>query len=110
MPEAQIDARVAMYTPEDEDALLSGQPDYVLDAIDNIDTKVALLAACRRRGLPVVCVAAAGAGLPAALAAALREHTGVLRVPARAPAIHRSMRACHRVQMHMQGLRFTDST
>ncbi len=67
MPEAQIDARVAMYTPEDEDALLSGQPDYVLDAIDNIDTKVALLAACRRRGLSVVCVAAAGAGLPAAL-------------------------------------------
>ena len=60
MPEAQIDARVAMYTAADEDELLGGQPDYVLDAIDNIDTKVVLLAACRRRGLPVLCVAGAG--------------------------------------------------
>ncbi|KAK9844214.1 hypothetical protein WJX81_008230 [Elliptochloris bilobata] len=61
MPEAQIDACVAMYTAEDEEEMLSGEPDYVLDAIDNIDTKVALLAACRRRGLPVLCVAGAGA-------------------------------------------------
>ena len=60
MPEAQIDVRVAMYTAADEDEMLSGQPDYVLDAIDNIDTKVVLLAACRRRGLPVLCVAGAG--------------------------------------------------
>lgn len=60
MPEAEIDARVAMYTAADEEELLSGRPDFVLDAIDNIDTKVALLAACRRRGLPVLCVAAAG--------------------------------------------------
>lgn len=63
MPEAEIDARVAMYTAADEEELLSGRPDFVLDAIDNIDTKVALLAACRRRGLPVLCVAAAGVRL-----------------------------------------------
>eukprot|EP00955_Chlamydomonas_euryale_P065172 359167-Chlamydomonas_euryale.AAC.4 len=29
-----------MYTPEKEDELLSGRPDYVIDAIDNLDTKV----------------------------------------------------------------------
>lgn len=29
-----------MYTAEAEESLLGGQPDFVLDAIDNIDTKV----------------------------------------------------------------------
>ncbi|KAI5434686.1 hypothetical protein KIW84_021491 [Lathyrus oleraceus] len=36
-------------------------PDYVLDCIDNIDTKVALLAACVRRGLKVISATGAGA-------------------------------------------------
>jgi tRNA A37 threonylcarbamoyladenosine dehydratase len=44
-PEAHIDAQVRMYTAEAEDALLSGNPDYVLDAIDNIETKVSLIQA-----------------------------------------------------------------
>jgi len=61
VPEACVEALVQMYTAEDEIALLGGQPDYVIDAIDNIDTKVALLAACNRRGIPVICVAGAGA-------------------------------------------------
>jgi len=60
VPEAEVDARVAMYSEEDEEALLEGSPDFVLDAIDNIDTKVALLAACKRRGIPVLCAAGAG--------------------------------------------------
>ncbi len=60
VPEAEVDARVAMYNDEDEEALLEGSPDFVLDAIDNIDTKVALLAACKRRGIPVLCAAGAG--------------------------------------------------
>lgn len=55
-----MEACVQMYTAEDEDALLDGAPDYVIDAIDNIDTKVALLAACKCRSLPVICVAGAG--------------------------------------------------
>lgn len=61
LPEAQVEALPVMYTPESEDAVLAGQPDFVLDAIDNVDTKVALLAACHRRGLRVLCVAGAGA-------------------------------------------------
>ncbi len=49
--------------PEAEvEQLLGGRPDYVLDAIDNIDTKVALLAACHRRGIPVLSSAGAGGG------------------------------------------------
>jgi tRNA A37 threonylcarbamoyladenosine dehydratase len=39
-PEAYVDARVSMYSVETENDLLSGDPDYVLDAIDNIETKV----------------------------------------------------------------------
>ena len=31
---------MAMYTEEAEEELLGGRPDFVLDAIDNIDTKV----------------------------------------------------------------------
>ena len=31
---------MAMYTEEAEEELLSGHPDFVLDAIDNINTKV----------------------------------------------------------------------
>ncbi len=38
--QAEIEACVSMYTQEAEDTLLSGQPTFVLDAIDNIDTKV----------------------------------------------------------------------
>lgn len=54
VPEAQVEALVEMYTPEAEERLLGGSPDFVLDAIDNIDTKVRLcwsacggLAGCR---------------------------------------------------------------
>eukprot|EP00873_Tetraselmis_striata_P028405 jgi/Tetstr1/448669/TSEL_035911.t3 len=60
-PETELDVRVEMYTAEAEESLLGGQPDFVLDAIDNIDTKVDLLAACQRRGIPVLCVGGAGA-------------------------------------------------
>lgn len=61
VPEARVEPVVEMYTAEGEEALLGGSPDFVLDAIDQIDTKVALLAACHRHGIPVLCVAGAGA-------------------------------------------------
>ena len=59
-PETQVDARVAMYEECEEEALLSGRPDCVLDCIDNVETKTALLAACHRRGIRVLSVAGAG--------------------------------------------------
>ncbi|KAL5099259.1 hypothetical protein RYX36_003586, partial [Vicia faba] len=46
---------------EVEEEILLGHPDYVLDRIDNIDTKVALLAPCVRRGLKVISATGAGA-------------------------------------------------
>jgi hypothetical protein len=38
--QADLEVINAMFTEEAADALLSGKPDFVLDAIDNIDTKV----------------------------------------------------------------------
>ncbi|XXG53610.1 hypothetical protein AAC387_Pa03g1685 [Persea americana] len=60
-PECQIDAKVQLYDTSSEEEVLSGHPDFVLDCIDNIDTKVALLAACVRRGLRVLSATGAGA-------------------------------------------------
>jgi len=61
MPECNIEAMCTMYTDDTEADILSGTPDYVIDAIDNIDTKVSLLAACKSRGIEVLSVAGAGA-------------------------------------------------
>ncbi|KAK2968044.1 hypothetical protein RJ640_003778 [Escallonia rubra] len=60
-PECHVDAKVLLYDASSEEEVLSGAPDFVLDCIDNIDTKVALLAACVRRGLKVVSATGAGA-------------------------------------------------
>ena len=61
LPEASVEALDVMYCDATEERCLEGSPDFVIDAIDNIDTKVALLAACRRRGLAALAVAGAGA-------------------------------------------------
>ncbi|XP_073139163.1 tRNA threonylcarbamoyladenosine dehydratase isoform X2 [Henckelia pumila] len=60
-PECHVDAKVLLYDSSSEDEILSGHPDFVLDCIDNIDTKVSLLAACVRRGLKVLSATGAGA-------------------------------------------------
>lgn len=39
-PECQIDAKVQLYDTSSEEEVLSGHPDFVLDCIDNLDTKV----------------------------------------------------------------------
>ena len=39
-PQADIECMVEMYTADAEERLLGGNPDFVLDAIDNLDTKV----------------------------------------------------------------------
>ena len=38
--QAEIECVVEMYTADKEEALLQGNPDFVIDAIDNLDTKV----------------------------------------------------------------------
>lgn len=39
-PECCVEAKVMLYDSSSEEEILSGNPDFVLDCIDNIDTKV----------------------------------------------------------------------
>jgi tRNA A37 threonylcarbamoyladenosine dehydratase len=72
-PRAEIDARVAMFNAEAAGELLDGAPDYVLDCIDDVATKAALLVHCQKRGLNVIASMGAGARVDPS-----RLHLGVL--------------------------------
>lgn len=54
-PQAQVEAIRHFYNERTSAQLLDRQPDFVVDCIDNITAKCHLLAACRERGLKVVC-------------------------------------------------------
>ncbi|PKU60361.1 hypothetical protein MA16_Dca020841 [Dendrobium catenatum] len=41
-PECRVEAKVRLYDESSEEEILSGKPDFVLDCIDNIDTKVSI--------------------------------------------------------------------
>ena len=45
-PECHVDVKVMLYDASSEEEILSGHPDFVLDCIDNIDTKVLYLFTC----------------------------------------------------------------
>ncbi|HHW44535.1 MAG TPA: tRNA threonylcarbamoyladenosine dehydratase [Desulfotomaculum sp.] len=59
-PRLVVEARVERYTPGDGERFLSDTPDYVVDAIDDGQAKVDLLAGCVCRGIPVVSAMGAG--------------------------------------------------
>lgn len=65
-PWVQFDCRNQLFGLEVADVLLSPweggeqKPDYIIDAIDNIDSKVALLSYCHKHSLPVVSSMGAG--------------------------------------------------
>jgi len=59
-PWVEIDARNGLWNKENGEVLLAGNPTYVVDAIDNIDTKVDLLHFCVSRGIPVISSMGAG--------------------------------------------------
>lgn len=53
-PGADIDARVELFNRDRADDLLGDQPQFVLDCIDNMETKIDLLEYCSLRGIPVI--------------------------------------------------------
>lgn len=53
-PMADIDDRQVFYQAETSESLLDGNPDYVIDAIDQFTAKCHLLATCKARGIPVI--------------------------------------------------------
>ena len=61
VPTCEVDARVEMFVAEQADTLLSGSPCFVIDAIDDVNTKVDLLLACSRLNLRVLSALGAGA-------------------------------------------------
>ena len=54
LPQTQVDVRNALFSKDRADELLQGQPDYVLDCIDNMETKIDLLRYCRERNIKVI--------------------------------------------------------
>jgi tRNA A37 threonylcarbamoyladenosine dehydratase len=62
-PEAWVDPVQAFYDASTSDALLSPRPDFVVDAIDNVTSKVLLLETCLQQGIPVISITGAGARL-----------------------------------------------
>ncbi|GAA5825074.1 hypothetical protein JCM11251_006089 [Rhodosporidiobolus azoricus] len=52
-PWVEVDARIELFEKDKAAELLEGNPDYVIDCIDNIDSKVDLLAYCCKNNIPV---------------------------------------------------------
>ncbi|CCX05683.1 Similar to Uncharacterized protein YKL027W; acc. no. P36101 [Pyronema omphalodes CBS 100304] len=59
-PWVEIDATNELWNKENGERLLAGNPTYIVDAIDNIETKVDLLHFCHSRGIPVISSMGAG--------------------------------------------------
>jgi tRNA threonylcarbamoyladenosine dehydratase len=53
-PFVQYEPIIDLWTTETADSLLQGNPDFILDCIDNITTKIDLLAYCHSHGLKVI--------------------------------------------------------
>jgi len=51
---------VSLFDENTIEEVLGGKPDFVIDAIDNIHTKVRLLVECKKRDIEVLCVCGAG--------------------------------------------------
>ena len=54
-PQAEVVEKIIFYNEPNSEELLATEPDYVVDAIDNVTAKCHLLATCVERGIPVVC-------------------------------------------------------
>lgn len=61
VPQCEIEDVVMMFEEEAADELLEGNPTYVLDCIDDVTTKLALLVAVSNKNLRVITATGAGA-------------------------------------------------
>lgn len=59
-PECKIEVIEDFVTQDNLQALLHNQLDYVIDAIDSVKVKVALIAHCKRNKLPIITIGGAG--------------------------------------------------
>lgn len=59
-PDVQVDARPVLFSGADAEQLLEGDPSFVVDCIDNRETKLDLICYCLRAGVPFVSSLSAG--------------------------------------------------
>ncbi|MDS1030211.1 tRNA threonylcarbamoyladenosine dehydratase [Bacillota bacterium LX-D] len=64
-PKAEIDIFQTFYRGEDADFFLADKPDYVVDAIDTVKSKVSLAKECHLRQIPLISCMGAGNRLDA---------------------------------------------
>lgn len=64
-PRAEVETRKEFYTETEADQLLSVKPDYVVDAIDTVSSKVSLAKECLKREIPFISSMGAGNRLSA---------------------------------------------
>lgn len=62
-PQATVESMTLFYNEENSEQILACQPDFVVDAIDNLTAKIHLLNTCRSRGLKVITSGGAAARL-----------------------------------------------
>jgi len=62
-PHIEVDCRGIPFNAKSKDELLSGNPDMVIDCIDDIQTKVELIKTCYERKIPIL--SSGGAGMKA---------------------------------------------
>ncbi|PKK74300.1 hypothetical protein RhiirC2_839869 [Rhizophagus irregularis] len=60
-PWAKVEPIIELFTKESATKLLSGDANFIVDAIDNIDTKLFLLKYCHDKKLPIISSMGAGA-------------------------------------------------
>lgn len=53
-PEAQVETFKTFYMPDSEEKILDTSIDYVVDAIDTVTAKIALVENCQRLGIPII--------------------------------------------------------
>lgn len=64
-PKAKVEAVKEFFTAENAESILGCNPDYVVDAIDTVSSKVSLAKECLRRGIPLISSMGAGNRLSA---------------------------------------------
>lgn len=62
-PSGEVEPVAQFYNADNSDTLLTGDIDFVVDAIDNLTAKAHLIATCLRRGIPIVSSMGAAARL-----------------------------------------------
>lgn len=64
-PRAHVEQIEDFVTPENLNELITPRFDYVIDAIDQLKTKIALIAHCKKLGIPIITTGAAGGQIDA---------------------------------------------